>query len=330
MVTLSRRVPPRYGFVSPDLALYRMLFVGRTSDFALQRADGRYYRAGQPLLDRVLHDHLTGTITAGTYVMNEQGRCSFAVFDDDRPPGLCELALLQDSLKRRGYPSYLEQSRRGGHLWLFFDQPLPASHVRSWFLPYCSTGMEFYPKQDEGNGYGSVIRLPLGIHRLSGVRYPFVHWDGESFVPQLQSIVDSASFSRRVTRIPVPADRLVPAPPEGTHAPTHQLLANTPIRHLSLSTTSIQAWCEAQDPFAVIGPSVSLNGRGLGCCPFGGHHAHGEDRHPSFKVYSPRRVGGSCWYCYTWRQGGNVFDFLCYWYDIDARTMWRRIQRGDA
>jgi hypothetical protein len=330
--TMLSRIQPLQtsAFSVRDLARYRSLFVGRTSDFTLQRQDGRYYRVGQPLTDQVLTAHLMGEITVGTYVMNEQGRCSFAVFDDDQPDGLKRLARVQMALAYDGYPSYLETSRRGGHLRIFFDQPVPASQVRAWFLSYCPHETEFYPKQDEGGGYGSVIRLPLGIHRLSGKRYPFGVWDGETFVSQPQrGLAGQFAFLDQVERIPVPAHRLVPFTSTGTPTHTHQLLAFSSLDTSPTNSRSIHAWCEAQDPFAVIGNSVQLDLRGIGCCPFGEHHSHGKDRHPSLRVYTPRKMGGSCWYCYTWRQGGNVFDFLCRWYRVDARTMWTRIQRGE-
>lgn len=74
---------------------------------------------------------------------------------------------------------------------------------------------------------------------------------------------------------------------------------------------------------------VALNASGLGHCPFTEHHRHGADRHPSLRVYPPRSATGSCWYCYTSEQGGNVFDFLSRYHGLDARTLWHRIQSGD-
>jgi hypothetical protein len=73
---------------------------------------------------------------------------------------------------------------------------------------------------------------------------------------------------------------------------------------------TIQDWCQSQDPFALIGRSVALDASGLGHCPFTEHHRQGCDRHPSFRVYYPRKATGSCWYYYTDGYGGNVFDFL--------------------
>jgi hypothetical protein len=47
--------------------------------------------------------------------------------------------------------------------------------------------MEVFPKQEElGIGPGSLIRLPFGVHRRSGKRYPFIDIrDGLPMAPDL-------------------------------------------------------------------------------------------------------------------------------------------------
>jgi len=92
---------------------------------------------------------------------------------------------------------------------------------------------------------------------------------------------------------------------------------------------SIHDWCDRQDALRVIGRYVWLNPQGLGCYPFGWHHSDGKDAHPSLWVHAPRASGAPCWYCHVWRRGGNLFDFLCLWYGISARQMWRRILAGE-
>jgi hypothetical protein len=313
-----------------SLERYRSLFVGRTTDFALQRDNGRYVRLGRPLSDYELCLHLMGKQTIGTYVINEQGQCRFAVFDADSLDGLDVLRRLQLILAHDGVVSYLEASRRGGHLWVFLREPLPASQLRAWLLPSCPQGVEFYPKQDEGSGYGSLIRLPLGVHRLSQQRYPFVRWTEGSYYHVAPTLSTLLTWLDRIERVPIPASfrERDPNTDARTHMNTHTSLASCHLHLLSYSIPTIHAWCAMQDPRSVIGRYVHLDGRGVGCCPFGEHHAYGKDRHPSLRVYEPTRVGGSCWYCYTWGKGGNIFDFLCYWYKLDARPMWQQIQVG--
>src|SRR5215831_11068667 len=124
-------------------------FVSRRDDFALQRSDGGYVRVGRPLALRDVYSHLRGAHTLGSYVIDEQGQCRFAVFDADSEDGLDVLHRAQDQLHAVGIASTLEQSRRGGHLWVMLAEPLLASLVRAWLLPFCPPGVEFYPKQDE-------------------------------------------------------------------------------------------------------------------------------------------------------------------------------------
>jgi hypothetical protein len=313
------------------LETFAALFVGRRSDYALQRENGRYMRVGARLTWAALHRHLGGAETIGTYVIDERGCCHFAVFDADRADGLSTLVELQGRLAHDGVPSYLELSRRGGHLWVVLASSLPASVLRRWLLPYCPAEVEFYPKQDEGSGYGSLVRLPLGVHRLTGRRYPFVTCKEGQVTLVASSASATLAWFATIGRARVPDAAVMPAlarPGAGQDpAPS---LAKTPALASPVSLATIHAWCDAQDPFVLIGRYVRLDRRGLGCCPFGGHHANGRDRHPSLRVYPPRSSGGSCWYCYVWRRGGNVFDFLCLYHHLDAKTLWHHVLAGEV
>src|SRR5256714_12631185 len=129
---------------------YSRMFVSRRDGYAVQQGNGRYLRVGRPLTKSALRNHLDGVESLGTYVIDERGRCRFAVFDADSHNGLDVLLDVQGWLASDGVPSYLERSRRGGHLWVLFQVPALASYVRSWFLPYFPAAVAFYPKQDEG------------------------------------------------------------------------------------------------------------------------------------------------------------------------------------
>src|SRR5690348_8131004 len=98
--------------------------VGRRNDYALQLSDGRYRRRWTDLTYEMLVFHLEGRQTFGTYVINELNQCTFAVFDSDAETGLFDLAAVQMNLGAFGIPSYLEQSRRGAHLWIFLSEPI--------------------------------------------------------------------------------------------------------------------------------------------------------------------------------------------------------------
>ena len=85
------------------------------------------------------------------WIAESHGR--FMVLDADDAPGGRRLQALAQVLEQLGCPSYLEASRRGGHLWFFFDEPLPGKEIRRFgkgLLAYFNLpDMELYPKQDK-------------------------------------------------------------------------------------------------------------------------------------------------------------------------------------
>jgi hypothetical protein len=216
------------------LRLFANLFVSRRDDYAIQQADGRYLRAARPLTYSTLLRHLQGVETIGTYVIDERGLCRYALFDDDREDDdLSErvktLVEVQRRLRADDIPSYLEGSRRGAHLWVFCSRLVPASQLRRWLLPYCPPGVEFYPKQDEGTReYGSLVRLPLGVHRRTNCRYWFFSWHDDGrlhLVPMARSVFESLAALVRLQRALVPDLDTLPLAPNGTGHGTHKSLA---------------------------------------------------------------------------------------------------------
>jgi len=72
-------------------------------------------------------------------------------------------------------------SRRGGHLWLLLDEPAPARAlryvVRQALDALAARGVEvpaheLYPDTGLVVALGHAVRLPLGVHRKTGLRYP--------------------------------------------------------------------------------------------------------------------------------------------------------------
>src|SRR5258708_33629849 len=126
-----------------ELDLFIATFVSRKNDFALQRADGGYVRAGRPLAEQDVRAHLTGAHTLGSYVIDEHGCCRYAVFDADSNDGLHVLSEVQCQLQAAGMASYLEQSRRGGRLLGVPATPPRASPVPGRLLAPPSAGRGF-------------------------------------------------------------------------------------------------------------------------------------------------------------------------------------------
>ncbi len=316
---------------------YGSLFVHSWDTYAVQQGDGSYWCAHESLHPSRLVDHLLGRYTLGAYVLDGVHTCTYAVLDADTPDGLLALVHLAGQLALLGIWSLLEASRRGVHLWIFFMEPVPASLVRAWLLPYAvQLGVELYPKQDRlSTGPGSLIRLPLGIHRQTGGWYPFLvsSSDGQ-LVPVGNSVAECLAWvvsSVQRVQVPVSVEMGYEAKDFGGGVPSlaEPVLASSPLVVPGSASGwsgrgAIRAWCQSQDIVQVIGRSVSLDYRGVGSCPFKEHHAHGDLR-PSFQVF-----GGANphWYCYTWGRAGDLFDFFCLYYHLLPQEAWSWLQAG--
>ena len=75
--------------------------------------------------------HLEGEITIGLYAINPANQCSkWVAIDADYADSLTDLRKLSFYLRQDGVESALENSHRGGHLWIFMAESLPAHDCR--------------------------------------------------------------------------------------------------------------------------------------------------------------------------------------------------------
>ena len=171
-----------------------------------QMENGAYICKKEALTQDHITAHLRGKTTIGVYLLDPDSQARFIVIDADDEAQYLKIAQMAASLRYHGLPSYLERSRRGGHLWFFFKEPVPGTDVRlfgkgliaSYGLP---DDIELYPKQDVlGDGPGSLIRLPFGIHRKDGNRYGFVHPSGEKLASLLRDQIPQFYNPQTVSR----------------------------------------------------------------------------------------------------------------------------------
>ena len=142
----------------------------------------------KPLDEGAVRMHLNGDITISLYAINpETQRSKWVAIDADFDGALQALFQLQWELKQDGVEAALEQSRRGGHLWIFGAEPLLAAECRVYVYNLAlrlgvpvkggglQSGIEIFPRQDriEEKEYGNSIRAPLGVHRKTERRYWF-------------------------------------------------------------------------------------------------------------------------------------------------------------
>src|SRR3970040_2327531 len=123
---------PEVETVYETAVLLGKTFIQRTALFASQLEDGRYVAIKEPLTERHLELHLKGHITLGAYMLAPDSTTRIIALDADGENGLVDLANLSYELETEGIPSYLETSRRGGHLWFFFEQPQIGEQVRAF------------------------------------------------------------------------------------------------------------------------------------------------------------------------------------------------------
>ncbi|MGB6827989.1 MAG: hypothetical protein WBE41_08110, partial [Terracidiphilus sp.] len=141
------------------------------------------------LLDAdVVRMHLNGDVTINLFAINpETQRSKWIAVDADFDGAMQSLIELRQELKQDGVEAALEQSRRGGHLWIFGAAPLLASEFRIYIYNLAlrlgvpvkcgglKDGIEAFPRQDRlaDGEYGNAIRAPLGVHRKTNSRYWF-------------------------------------------------------------------------------------------------------------------------------------------------------------
>ena len=178
-------------------------FVQRWDLYARQLDDGRCICIHKQLNVDDLFAHLRGEITLRTYLLNKESQARFIVFDDDTTFGLDCLASFVGTLAEDKIPSYLESSRRGCHLCLFLAQLYSREDVRKFvyrLIPdHDFDNIEVFPNQDElRGGPGFLIRLPFGVHRLSGHRYGFHRMNGKPLGPTIKEQIYALSALQTV------------------------------------------------------------------------------------------------------------------------------------
>ena len=137
----------------------------------------RQTRTLYPLTDEVIRLHLSGKKTVGIYPLLSDETCWLLAADFDKATWQEDALAFVATSKRLGLSAYLERSRsgNGGHVWIFFERPLPAAFARKVGCAILTQTMEqrhhlgldsydrFFPNQDTmpKGGFGNLIALPL-------------------------------------------------------------------------------------------------------------------------------------------------------------------------
>jgi superfamily II DNA or RNA helicase len=253
------------------IELFRRLFAGRPDVFPVRwenRKDGRSgyspacsnewakgicgkpkvkcgecpHQAFIPPAEGIIEKHLrggdlrSGDFVAGVYPLLQDETCWFLAADFDKDSWADDARALLGTCHARGIAAALERSRsgNGGHVWIFFSEPVPARIARQMGSALITETMEkrpeigftsydrFFPNQDTMplGGFGNLIALPLqrkarevgnSVFVDSDLRPYGDQWAYLSLLPRLSAdmacgIVDEAELSGRVLGVRMPVD----------------------------------------------------------------------------------------------------------------------------
>ena len=303
---------PTHGELIPLSEMLEQQFFPRQDIQARQLDDGRYICIHKPLRAETLEKHLRGDLTLGTYLLDEKSQSQFIVLDADDGTSFARLVHTAQMLAVEKTPSYLEASRRGGHLWLFFGDPLPGKLARDFGKGLMKVNgtkeVELYPKQDQlKDGPGSLIRAPFGLHRLTHQRYDFLNLEGKPLAVGLEAQVRLLTYPRVVSPEVVNAYAEMGKEANGIRNPDikhHQKHSETQLSEQIKSSVTVMEF---------ISRYIELkhtDSGAVGCCPF---HT---DQHPSLGV----NLEGNYWHCFAGCGGGSVIDFWMKWNNCDFKT----------
>ena len=136
-----------------------------------------------PVTDEVVRWHLSGQdgsgryFVMGLYPLLRDETCYFLAMDLDKAHWRDDAQAVMETCRRFQLPALLERSRsgNGGHVWLFFDEAVPAPLARKLGACLLTETMErrpdigldsydrFFPNQDTlpNGGFGNLIALPM-------------------------------------------------------------------------------------------------------------------------------------------------------------------------
>lgn len=199
--------------------------VGNPDVYAMQRPNGQWMGPleADDWFD-LFAQHRAGDITIGTYVVNgDQART--LVFDIDKgesseqqTQARQEAEWVMQALEGLGVPSRgvgLEFSgRKGYHVWVVFGGYVPAADLRRLgraALAVANVKCEVFPKQDKVKEVGSLIKMPDGVHAVSGKRNEFIGKVPTPISVQvLENILDTLPEEEKVSISDATFDTLLP------------------------------------------------------------------------------------------------------------------------
>ena len=134
------------------------------------------FRELLPLTESIIKKHLKGDITIGIYPLLPGDICNFLVIDFDKKTYKQDVLAFWNTCDEFNIPIYVERSRsgNGAHVWMFFEESMPAKVARKVGNILLTKTMEkksldldsydrIFPNQDTipKGGFGNLIALPF-------------------------------------------------------------------------------------------------------------------------------------------------------------------------
>lgn len=168
--------------MKPTLEQLRAL-VGNPDVYAVQTQEG-YRPVREPLTNAVLREHLAERITVGTYIGHPVGDDTVArtlVFDFDTGYDSDDIDRVCAALGEVGFPNTCwgveDSGRKGYHIWLVLQQYIPNADLRRMGRAVCALAGwqgEVFPKQDQVQNLGNLVKLPGSVHLATGRQNNFL------------------------------------------------------------------------------------------------------------------------------------------------------------
>jgi len=272
---------PWMRFEHADLLRFADLFRGREDVHARQwydrsRRRGGYSPVREPLGPAVVRAHLEGRATAGAYLLRVDDTVTFCVLDLDVERARIEAASGDASrvadlagrldragaslcgvLGQLGLPFLYEDSGyKGRHLWVFLEDAVPAARARELGAALLhahrpadpALALEFFPKQDrlEPGGLGNLVKLPLGVHQVTGRRAWLLRADGRVHVRPLHALrgVRRCPPGRLERALQTLRGRKAAPGSSPENAPGHEAREDLRRRHATVVTPQPPPWRE--------------------------------------------------------------------------------------
>jgi superfamily II DNA or RNA helicase len=163
------------------------------------------------LTDDEIAKHIKGEQLIGIYPLLPDNTTWFLAADFDEANWIEDARKFVKACNEKNIPAYLERSRsgKGGHVWIFFEQPYPANRSRKIFISLLEQSGAFsvfdksssfdrlFPNQDfhSGKGLGNLIALPLFSKTLEQGNSCFI--DSETLLP----LTNQWNFLSEIERI---------------------------------------------------------------------------------------------------------------------------------